>query len=44
MENSENFKDYAKYTGDIPEKEQNNPDIEEAKNKDIENLKLSLQP
>ena len=38
MEQQENFEDYAVYTVEIPAKEQNTPEVDEAKHKEIENL------
>ena len=38
IEQKENFEDYAVYTVEIPTKEQNTPECNEAKYKEIENL------
>ena len=38
IEQKENFEDYAVYTVEIPTKEQNTPECNEAKHKEIENL------
>ena len=38
VEQRENFENYAVYTVEIPAKEQNTPEVNEAKHKDIENL------
>jgi len=38
VEERENFENYAVYTVEIPAKDQNTPDIDEAKHKEIENL------
>merc|ERR1712115_480130 len=38
IEQKENFEDYAVYTVEIPTKEQNTPECDEAKYKEIENL------
>ena len=37
-EQHENFENYAVYTVEIPTKEQNTPEVDEAKHKEIENL------
>ena len=37
-EQHENFESYAVYTVEIPAKEQNTPEVDEAKHKEIENL------
>ena len=38
VEHCENFENYAVYTVKIPTKEQNIPEVNEAKHKEIENL------
>ena len=38
LENNECFEDFAVYTVEIPAKEQNTPEVDEAKHKEIENL------
>ena len=38
VEKRENFENYAVYTVEIPTKEQNMPEVNEAKHKEIENL------
>ena len=38
VEQRENFENYAVYTVEIPAKDQNTPEIDEAKHKEIENL------
>ena len=38
VEKCENFENYAVYTVEIPTKEQNTPEVNEAKHKEIENL------
>ena len=38
VDQKENFEDYAAYTVEIPVKEQNTPECNEAKHKEIENL------
>ena len=38
VEQNENFENYAVYTVEIPAKEQNTPEVKEAKHKEIENL------
>ena len=38
VEQRENFENYAVYTVEIPTKEQNTPEVKEAKHKEIENL------
>ena len=40
MENSESFEDVAVYTVEIPTKEQNTPEVKEAKLKEVENLMI----
>ena len=38
LEQHENFENIAVYTVEIPAKEQNTPDVDEAKHKEIDNL------
>ena len=38
MENNESFEDVAVYKVEIPVKEQNSPEVKEAKLKEVENL------
>ena len=38
LENNESFEDFAVYTVDIPKREQNAPEVKEAKMKEVENL------